>query len=116
MKTFLSLLMGLTAMSAVHATTVQLVNGSPQKGEMTIEYHLLQQDGTHGKQYIATLPTQVTLGQNDRGIRVTSITNKTLPTPNHHFVFPKPACEWHKSLHTPPIITFSIGKHSLQCR
>lgn len=115
MKIFLALLTGLTVMSAAHATTVHLVDGSPHKGKMTVEYHLIYQNGTHGKNQKAVLPTQVTLDKHTRGIDVTSITNKSLPTPNHHFVFPKPACQWHKSLHTPPRITFSIGEHRLRC-
>jgi len=115
MKMFLALLMGFTVMSAAHATTVYLVDGSPHKGKMTVEYHLVYQNGAHGQNQKVVLPTHVVLDKKARGIRVTSITNKTLPMLHHHFVFPAPACEWHKSLHTKPVLTFSIGEHRLRC-
>lgn len=113
MKKLIYILGSLCLVGTLHATTVQLINDSPQPEASIVYYQLLGEQS--GQVYKTAVPANIDLPEGAVGIQAVSIVSDQLPMPGHQFYFPEPGCVWKASLGTPPQLTFKISEHELSC-
>lgn len=107
--------------SAFAANSVDLVNATPEEGQMVVQYQFLAADKLpEGVIATTIIPAQITLPDGAVGLRVLTMQNQNLPNlaimPGGWFNFPAPGCNWTTDSSNPPVINFSITNHSISCK